>query len=586
MPVTTAELLKGKPEPVSVRLLQPASEALELMLTHDYDQLPVVDDANQPIWIVTALTILQAADNMQEHPKNFLVRDAKAKVEVRSHDIEIPDLARLLLQQTSCVLIVNGLKELVGIVTLHDALDYYRKRAEDLMYVEEVEFTLRDLMRRTFPDPIELEARLNPSVDGPSRNDFILARNLLRHLSETGILEKGISEEVLRAAVKAVVKPVERPHKKAEDMSFYDTQQLLLGHGWERIAPMFSVPRDAVDNRLTLVRQARNQIAHFRGELTPKQSKDVRHAALWLNGLDLPLSLPEIHGESNVVLEDVTIGVVGIPTQEAVGSVTVTALDDMRPDLEDMGTEAPSAEDGRYAALANHLSSLPAAQGSVRLSFLEIKAIIGGELPESATSYRAWWANDDSHVQARYWLQAGWRSGSINLAEGKVTFHRIAGQQPAFIAFYTQVVARLRASAPAFPYREYKIIGDNWHTVAVIPPTGGQMLFFNYAFGWRGRFRVELYIATGDRDRNKRIFDNIERHAGKLAEHLPGEWSWQRLDHRDASRISISTKGSAIDEKQKVADLVEWAALTMAAFYEAIATRAIEALEASAASAA
>ena len=60
----------------------------------------------------------------------------------------------------------------------------------------------------------------------------------------------------------------------------------------------------------------------------------------------------------------------------------------------------------------------------------------------------------------------------------------------------------------------------------------------------------------------------------------------QRLDHRDASRISISTKGSAIDEKQKVADLVEWAALTMAAFYEAIATQAIEALEASAASAA
>jgi hypothetical protein len=52
------------------------------------------------------------------------------------------------------------------------------------------------------------------------------------------------------------------------------------------------------------------------------------------------------------------------------------------------------------------------------------------------------------------------------------------------------------------------------------------------------------------------------------------------------SGSEISTKGSAIDEKQKVADLVEWAALTMAAFYDAIATRAIEALEASAASAA
>ena len=583
MPVTTAELLKGKPRPLSVKLTQPASEALALMLTHDYDQLPVVDDSNQPIGIVTALTILQSVDNMQEHPKNFLVRDAKAKVEVRPHDMEIPDLARLLLQQTNCVLIINGLKELVGIVTLHDALDYYRKRAEDLMYVEEVEFTLRDLMGRAFPDPLELEARLNPSVDGPSRNDFVLARNLLRHLRETGILEQGISEDALRAAVKAVVKPVERPHKTPEDMSFYDTQQLLLSHGWERIASKFSVPRDAVDNRLTLVRKARNQIAHFRGELTPKQSKDVRQTAHWLSGLDLPLSLPVIHGESNAVLEDVTIGVVGIPSQEAVGSVTVMALDDRRPDLDDMGTEAPSAEDGRYSALANHLSSLPAAQGSVRLSFLEIKTIIGGDLPESASNYRAWWANDDSHVQARYWLQAGWRSGSVNLAEGKVTFHRIAGQQPAFISFYTLVVARLQALAPTFPYQDHKVIGDNWHTVAGIPRSGGQMVFFNYAFGWRGRFRVELYIATGDRDRNKRVFDLIERQAAELAEQLPGEWSWQRLDHREASRISVSTQGSATDEKEKVSALVDWAAQTMARFYAAVAPRAIRALEASAA---
>ena len=47
----------------------------------------------------------------------------------------------------------------------------------------------------------------------------------------------------------------------------------------------------------------------------------------------------------------------------------------------------------------------------VALSFLEIEGVLGDTLPQSADDHRAWWANEPKgrHVQARAWLDAGYR---------------------------------------------------------------------------------------------------------------------------------------------------------------------------------
>lgn len=79
---------------------------------------------------------------------------------------------------------------------------------------------------------------------------------------------------------------------------------------------------------------------------------------------------------------------------------------------------------GKYDALADHLSSLPADQPEITMSFSEIGRIVGG-LPPSAYGIRQWWAND-SKVEARAWRSAGWHvdKGGVDLNSQTVRFAR------------------------------------------------------------------------------------------------------------------------------------------------------------------
>lgn len=75
------------------------------------------------------------------------------------------------------------------------------------------------------------------------------------------------------------------------------------------------------------------------------------------------------------------------------------------------------------------LKDFLAARGdrSVCLSYDEIEQIIGRRLPPSAKGKvsRQWWANTESHSQARAWLPLG-RKAKFNPAEQAVTFSRPA----------------------------------------------------------------------------------------------------------------------------------------------------------------
>lgn len=65
--------------------------------------------------------------------------------------------------------------------------------------------------------------------------------------------------------------------------------------------------------------------------------------------------------------------------------------------------------------------------GPIELAFSDIADWVGG-LPASAHRYRAWWANDRSHVQARAWLDAGWDVDEVDLQVGRVRFRRREGK--------------------------------------------------------------------------------------------------------------------------------------------------------------
>lgn len=85
----------------------------------------------------------------------------------------------------------------------------------------------------------------------------------------------------------------------------------------------------------------------------------------------------------------------------------------------------------KYDALREHLRR----QGSARveMSFGEVAALVG-ELPASATGdggkyYRQWWGNNDGHVQAQAWLDAGYEVAEVNPTARRVTFVQSGRQQ-------------------------------------------------------------------------------------------------------------------------------------------------------------
>lgn len=78
---------------------------------------------------------------------------------------------------------------------------------------------------------------------------------------------------------------------------------------------------------------------------------------------------------------------------------------------------------GKYEPLRDWLCSQTDA--FVTLTFEQVEAIIRAPLPRSAHVHEAWWGNnDDRHVQARAWLDAGLRSMDLALERRLVVFQR------------------------------------------------------------------------------------------------------------------------------------------------------------------
>lgn len=78
----------------------------------------------------------------------------------------------------------------------------------------------------------------------------------------------------------------------------------------------------------------------------------------------------------------------------------------------------------KYRPLNRHLASCP--EPALTMSFFELDDLVGG-LPASARQHRPWWSNErGGHVQARAWLDAGWRVDEVNLTAERVRFVRSA----------------------------------------------------------------------------------------------------------------------------------------------------------------
>jgi hypothetical protein len=58
----------------------------------------------------------------------------------------------------------------------------------------------------------------------------------------------------------------------------------------------------------------------------------------------------------------------------------------------------------------------------VVLAFGELETVLGFTLPDSARTYPQWWENHPGHSQAKAWLDSGFHTEDVNLANETVAF--------------------------------------------------------------------------------------------------------------------------------------------------------------------
>lgn len=100
----------------------------------------------------------------------------------------------------------------------------------------------------------------------------------------------------------------------------------------------------------------------------------------------------------------------------------------------------------KYGALTRYLAGLP--QQEVRLSFDEIEKVLERKLPQSARSHRAWWSNNSNNsTMTKAWLDAGWRSEQVDMANESLVFRRTQEHNDN----HSQAASHSQASPPRHP---------------------------------------------------------------------------------------------------------------------------------------
>jgi hypothetical protein len=554
MPFLVQNLIAQRPAATTVRRNDPVSEALNLMVEHEFSQLPVVDLDNRPMGMVTYEGILRGIRNFGARLEDLHVRDVMTSASLFNLE---DDLFELLehLKRTYAVLIVDASEQLAGIVTSYDSTEYFRSRAENLMHVEDIEYMVKEFIRVAYTNEAgEIDAaKLAQAVSKVTPQD------------KTGDNNR---------------------QPAFEDLSLGQYILMLVSKStWNVFEPIFQIPREALHKLLENVRITRNDLAHFRREITTVQIDQLRFCAGWLARCreefdqartqrlfsqlihtydatpQTPLAKREARAEYNI--DEPSAGPVGHSvsgTQEDVGIIA----------------EESGPQDSRYTPLADWLQSQPGRVDRLEVKFDEIEAVIRGSLPTSAFTHRAWWANDSQgHPHSKLWLEAGWRTTYLNLTEKRVVFARIQEREKAYIQFFGRLLADLRKQA-SFPVRNTSPDGTSWVVCQAISSPGFAAAWFNCSFSRGQRFRIELYIDTYDQRTTKQVFDRIYAHKDSLESQL-GDLSWERIDNKRASRIAVYHQGAITDGMDKLASLRTWAVEKMSAFYNALEPVATEA---------
>jgi CBS domain-containing protein len=585
MPFTVQDLIVDRPEPVTVSRDESAEAALRRMIEFDYSQLPVVDREGRAEGMITSDSIIRALNHFDLTIKEMRVFHAMTDVDTYGPE---EDLFGLLddLKDAYAVAVVDNDKRVIGIVTSYDTTEYFRRRGEDMMLIEDIETMLKEYVLAAFqngsgdPDRAALDAAVEEISETNSKLRGPFGQALHQYLQAEPGTPLQVDNQRAEKVFAQHLNP-KQPPKPFERLSLGDYIKLFLSKGrWAKYKVVFDLDPDSCHKLLGAVNDIRNELAHFRAEITPHKREQLRFCKEWLarhqDEVAKTFAPPAAEVAPPTTIEgggdgDASPGAKGVKALGDFLTDMLTAIRLGKFDGDDLPVQLAESDDSRasrYAPLANYLQSIPPDEDKAEMTFKDIELFIGGRLPRYAREHRSWWANDSiGHVQSQQWLWAGWRVSAVNMPGERVTFTRIKEREQAYIEFYSKLLSDLRGLG-GIPVRTNSADGSSWVVITRLAPEGeAQLSIVGFSFARGGRFRVELYIDQGNGEANKRIFDDLLKRREEIESEIGEELSWERLDQRRASRIAVYRPGSITDDAERLAELRSWGAATIVKFY-------------------
>jgi CBS domain-containing protein len=487
------QLLKNKNELGCILKNKTVRDALTQMAKNDYSQLPVLDETGSLLGMITEQSIIStyfhstgAVSLLELSVDHCLTRAATL-----SADSDIFEALDILHNVYAIVITEN--QKPIGILTDYDTTHFFRDLSEGLILIEDIETTLRQYIQHTFDDDETMQA-------------------------------------ALMRAFRADRRDPSRPAREFETLSFGQHIQMITTEGnWEKFAPYFE-PRVLFTEFMDQVRQIRNQLAHFRGQLEPIQFSALIRVRDWLGSRPKPL---EMQKKSYPQVE--------IKSEEIVQTKKGGKYDPLQSWLEDQRADGKT---------------------NLRVSFQNIGKLLEDELPESARKHRSWWANEmTSHVQAAAWLKAGWLVEDVDFETNEVSFRQsVSALYP---PFFTSLWEQFKVRHPGIT----QAVGgstQNWLSIG-----GGQSgLTLNWVLPREPVFRVELFINTGDKVTNKDYFEKLTSRRNEIEEKLGIVLNWDRLENNKPSRIAASIPFKITQPPEDHEKAKEWGIETMSKFIE------------------
>lgn len=554
MALTLKDLLPIGQTPVSAMLHESLDLALERMRQHDYSQLPVVDSEKRCRGeVVTFSGIVQAIVSLDTVVSSMSVKDVVSQAKVYQVDEDL--LATLDdIQRHDFALIVDENEVLIGVVGTYDTTAFFRHYAQDLMLIEGIETNIRDAIETLYKgDTAGLVSAIECVTDRAADIRKKLPVAIRTYLTKHGIPQPTASV-IEEAAIKEAEERLQLPKagRPFEKLSFDELVRLLLRHAK---APKLAGAKDTGELRKMLdkVRDSRNKLAHFRGDLSAAERSNIKYAAAWLER-NLPQYIPSPEQTA-------------VPTAAPIVPASpVPAAADNAETPDDVAGE-DTAPSGTYAALSQYLAALPPETESVTRKFSQIADILKKPLPPSAFEYRAWWANDHDHPQSAAWLNQSWKAQAVSMGEQRLTFVRTDARQQSYIAFFSRVRALIKQK-DRIPLRDSGPQGANWEPLVYLDPTGIAQIIA--VFGRKETFRIELYIDDGQIESTKLRFNKLLAFKPTIEAQLGYELEWQPLEGRRACRVMIAQQGSIPSDAGNT-KLQAWAAETVAKFHAVFA---------------